>query len=132
MNETIIQNWNSVVGADDTVIHAGDVGFGLAGLNCVRRLNGRKILIRGNHDYRHKRHILEQVGFEFVYDDAHLFRFPEFGGVQFLVSHYPLDVPDRIPCFCGHVHNRWERRGKWVNVGVDVHNFTPMLVKFVG
>lgn len=132
MDEVMIRNWNAEVRPEDTVIHAGDVGFGLAGLSCVQRLNGRKILIRGNHDYRHKLRILKQVGFEFVYDDAHVFRFPEFGNVEFLVSHYPIDVPDRIPCLCGHVHDRWKKSGKWLNVGVDVHNFTPMRADFVG
>ena len=53
MNETIIKNWNSVVGKDDKVIHLGDVAHKIhpKDLNDImNRLNGSKYLILGNHD----------------------------------------------------------------------------------
>ena len=54
MNEYIIQKWNSVVKKDDTVYHLGDVGFGSLQevKSLVERLNGTKILIKGNHDLK--------------------------------------------------------------------------------
>lgn len=54
MNEYIVNKWNSVVTKDDIVYHLGDVGFGSTDelKELVGRLNGTKILIRGNHDYK--------------------------------------------------------------------------------
>ena len=52
MNETIINNWNSIIKEDDTIYHLGD--FCLSNDDEIKsifnRLNGNKILIRGNHD----------------------------------------------------------------------------------
>jgi calcineurin-like phosphoesterase family protein len=51
MDETMIANWNSVVKENDHVYHLGDVGMGSDNLgNTLRRLNGKKRLIVGNHD----------------------------------------------------------------------------------
>lgn len=50
MDETIIERWNKKVGKRDTVYHLGDVVIPRASLKLFSRLNGRKILIRGNHD----------------------------------------------------------------------------------
>jgi len=48
-DEAIVKAWNSVVtGKRDLVFHMGDVAFG--SIDILERLNGRKILIRGNHD----------------------------------------------------------------------------------
>jgi len=53
MNETILKNWNSVVGKKDIVYHLGD--FILCNNDKLTReyldaLNGRIILIKGDHD----------------------------------------------------------------------------------
>lgn len=55
MNEGIIRNWNEVVGPGDRVYILGDVAMGgrskapeLAKI--LRRLNGKKYLVPGNHD----------------------------------------------------------------------------------
>ena len=50
MDETIVTNWNNTVGNHDTVYHLGDVVMPRPSLKVLTRLNGRKILIRGNHD----------------------------------------------------------------------------------
>jgi calcineurin-like phosphoesterase family protein len=50
MDETMVANWNAVVGPRDTVYHLGDVVIPRASLKILDRLNGRKILVRGNHD----------------------------------------------------------------------------------
>jgi calcineurin-like phosphoesterase family protein len=50
MDEALIDNWNSVVRPNDKVYHLGDVAIPRRGLRCLERLNGTKILIRGNHD----------------------------------------------------------------------------------
>lgn len=52
MNEALIANYNSVVKPEDDVYHLGDFGFADQSLlaNVVKRLNGNKRLILGNHD----------------------------------------------------------------------------------
>ena len=50
MDETMVERWNSVVKAKDTVYHLGDVAIPRGGLANLVKCNGRKILIRGNHD----------------------------------------------------------------------------------
>lgn len=50
MDEALIENWNKVVKPGDKVYHLGDVAIPRSGLKCLSRLNGSKILIRGNHD----------------------------------------------------------------------------------
>lgn len=69
MNEYIINKWNSVVVKDDIVYHFGDVGFGSTEelKKLVSRLNGTKILIRGNHDYKRGLNAWKKVGFSEVY-----------------------------------------------------------------
>jgi len=50
MNEALIERWNAVVGPGDKVYHLGDVAIPRHGLKCLEKLNGTKVLIRGNHD----------------------------------------------------------------------------------
>ena len=87
MDETMVDNWNRVVRPQDTVYHLGDVVIARRNLETVKRLNGRKILIRGNHDiFRDKDYY--EAGFEQIH------------GVrvfvdQFILSHIPLH-PDCV------------------------------------
>jgi calcineurin-like phosphoesterase family protein len=50
MNDTLVINWNRVVKINDMVIFLGDLGFKDNGNIWVSKLNGNKLLIRGNHD----------------------------------------------------------------------------------
>lgn len=52
MNDWLVDNWNSVVGPDDTVWVLGDVAMGKLdnSLPVSGQLNGYKILVAGNHD----------------------------------------------------------------------------------
>ena len=50
MNEGMIQRWNNRVGPEDTVYHLGDVVINRRALKTLARLNGDKVLIKGNHD----------------------------------------------------------------------------------
>ena len=57
-DEMLIEKWNSVVGTEDTVLHLGDFAFkGIEEYS--KRLNGNKILLRGNHDLKSSRHYIE-------------------------------------------------------------------------
>lgn len=50
MNEALVDNWNSIVRPKDTIYHLGDVVINRSVLPILSRLNGKKILIKGNHD----------------------------------------------------------------------------------
>lgn len=50
MDEVLISRWNERVGPTDKVYHLGDVVINRRSLNILYRLNGDKVLIRGNHD----------------------------------------------------------------------------------
>ena len=56
--ERIEKNWNSVVGEDDCVVIPGDISWAMSIEEALpdfefisRRLRGRKIISKGNHDY---------------------------------------------------------------------------------
>ena len=87
MDETMVERWNAVVRPQDTVYHLGDVVINRKSLHHVKRLNGKKRLVRGNHDI-FKDDDYREVGFESLY------------GVrvfvdQFILSHIPLH-PDCV------------------------------------
>jgi calcineurin-like phosphoesterase family protein len=50
MNEAMIERWNDTVRPNDKVYHLGDVVINRKSLGIMSRLNGDKVLIRGNHD----------------------------------------------------------------------------------
>jgi calcineurin-like phosphoesterase family protein len=50
MDEEMIRRWNERVRPNDKVYHLGDVVINRKALSTLSRLNGDKVLIRGNHD----------------------------------------------------------------------------------
>jgi len=50
MDEFMIKAWNDRVRPNDKVYHLGDVVINRKALSTLSRLNGDKVLIRGNHD----------------------------------------------------------------------------------
>ena len=50
MDEAMVEAWNDRVRPNDKVYHLGDVVINRKALNIMSRLNGDKVLIRGNHD----------------------------------------------------------------------------------
>lgn len=50
MDEELVKRWNEVVRPNDKVYHLGDVVINRKSLPIMKRLNGDKILIMGNHD----------------------------------------------------------------------------------
>jgi calcineurin-like phosphoesterase family protein len=50
MDEEMIRRWNDRVRPNDKVYHLGDVVINRKALKTMARLNGDKVLIRGNHD----------------------------------------------------------------------------------
>lgn len=54
MNAKIIDNFNSKIDDEDTLFIVGDIGFGKPSviMECLKALNGKKIIVWGNHDFR--------------------------------------------------------------------------------
>lgn len=50
MDEEMVKRWNETVGPKDKVYHLGDVVINRKSLAIMERLNGDKVLIKGNHD----------------------------------------------------------------------------------
>ena len=50
MDEEMVKRWNETVKPSDKVYHLGDVVINRKALPTLARLNGDKVLIRGNHD----------------------------------------------------------------------------------
>jgi calcineurin-like phosphoesterase family protein len=50
MDEAMVKAWNERVKPTDKVYHLGDVVINRKALKIMHRLNGDKVLIRGNHD----------------------------------------------------------------------------------
>ncbi len=125
MNRTMIERWNARVRPSDTVYHLGDFAFGPAD-NIgffLSYLNGKKILIVGNHDRSVPR--MRKFAFEAVADHWHI----DMNDLQLLLTHKPVRESMEHPPFTfnlhGHVHGTYARRGKHINVGVDVRGFEP-------
>ena len=50
MDEEMVRRWNETVRPNDKVYHLGDVVINRKALKTLSRLNGDKVLIKGNHD----------------------------------------------------------------------------------
>ena len=50
MDEEMVKRWNETVRPNDKCYHLGDVVINRKALKTLARLNGDKVLIRGNHD----------------------------------------------------------------------------------
>lgn len=50
MDEEMVKRWNETVRPNDKVYHLGDVVINRRALKTLHRLNGDKVLIKGNHD----------------------------------------------------------------------------------
>jgi len=126
MDETIIERWNTVVGAGDEVYHLGDFSFRQRPddlQHIFRRLNGQIHLIHGNHDHKALR---KYKGFASVEQLKHV----KIGDTPTALCHYPMRSWNKS-ChgswhLYGHVHGLSEPWGLSFDVGVDVWDFTPV------
>lgn len=120
-------NHNAIVKPDDEVIMVGDACYDPVWLPFVSQFNGRKTLIKGNHD----RKIPDGdfgIYFEKIVPEAHGIEM-EYDGIPLWVTHYPSSArADRFN-IVGHVHAVWKVQLNMLNVGVDVHCFRPMPIE---
>lgn len=143
-DKALIQNWNNIVGQDDTVFHLGDFAYGNSQFvsNIIKQLNGNIILIKGNHDLRNMNSTLYNMFSDAVYQarilidkqTVYLNHFPflcfEHGDINLYKDNYSIQL-------FGHVHSGSLTSSEdasrlnillptQYDVGVDNNNFTPI------
>ena len=138
MNRVLIENWNGIVGEDDLVFHLGDFSVGGAAewTSLLDNLNGRIILILGNHDMNNV-----SQGFMHRFLDVKTQMLISIGKQRIYLNHYPFlcygGVYRNTWQLFGHVHTSPYRTGQdssrldhlfptQYDVGVDNNNFTPV------
>lgn len=128
MDAYLIDRHNSMVEKTDTVYMIGD--FCLQGREntfkyqkLIKSLNGRKILILGNHDLLDPFKYVD-MGFESVHTSLRY----EKKSVEFYMIHDPAvaGVMRNKLFVHGHVHKLFTRTENSLNVGVDVQDYTPV------
>lgn len=126
MIDTLVNNHNSVVAPEDTVFIVGDVCYNKAPeyLPHIARFNGKKILIRGNHDRVFSDKTLSPYFVE-IYTEGHQ-HFELINGINCSVTHYPSRGVPFAFNLVGHIHSAWKYQLNMLNVGVDVHHFFPV------
>lgn len=127
MNAGMIEIWNKHVKADDVVAHLGDfvIAYGRYMEPRVRdileKINGKIILVGGNHDNRDTKRIFREFGHEVV--DYKRLDLPDKRTI--IMSHYPMLVWDKCHhgsvMLHGHSHGSLVgAKGKILDVGWDV------------
>lgn len=101
MNQTLVDRWNSVVSDEDVVYVLGDMfwcGAEMA-IQVLDKLNGAKILVKGNHD--------RVSGPEMASRFASIVDYLEIkdGDRDVVLCHYP------IPCFKNHFYGWYHLYG---------------------
>jgi len=142
MNNALIDNWNSCVKDDDDIYILGDLAFEEDGTvinNLVERLNGKKYLIKGNHDEFIDNKDFVTTNFVWIKDYYVL----NYAKRKIVLFHYPIFewecyYSDGIHLY-GHVHNCWNNKDEQarlkllgkraINVGVDVNNYHPISIE---
>lgn len=135
-DEHIIKNWNSVVNPNDTVWILGDMVINKKNLHRFRELNGRKLLVMGNHDNFNKEWfdtvLMDVVDRPFGCVEK------RFGGIRTVFTHIPVH-----PCqlerrfdfnLHGHLHSstvsKMDGSGeddlRFLNLSMEHWNLTPV------
>lgn len=126
MDEVLVQHWNELVKPGDKIYHLGDVAIARKAIKILERCNGKKILIKGNHDI-------------FPLKD-YLPYFHDIRGSHkidnFIMSHIPLHPDSLTNRWCegnvhGHMHNNVVMLGndedhRYFNASVERINFKPI------
>jgi calcineurin-like phosphoesterase family protein len=126
MVDTLVNNHNKLVAPEDEVIMAGDVCYQKTPewLPNVSRFNGRKILIRGNHDRGITDEQFEPYFTRIIPDGCGLVK--EICGIPCYITHYPSEGRADAFNLVGHIHSAWKYQLNMLNIGVDVHQYKPV------
>jgi calcineurin-like phosphoesterase family protein len=140
MNEAIVENWNSVVQAGDTVYNLGDMAMNdiSSAIPYLNMLNGTQYWLLGNHDTDNKvERILKSCWKISVPSHTYAHIIKE-GGMSIYMSHYPtLTANFDEKHFSRHVlslHGHTHQTTNWLDltnpflyhVGLDSHDMKPV------
>lgn len=147
MNETIVKNWNSVVGPEDDVYVLGDLMLNNneEGIRLIKQLKGNIHIILGNHDTEERARLYQTCWNIKSIQYALMF---SYCGYHFYLSHYPsftAHIDDRPPKkerlnLFGHTHQKTNffcfveteiENVFMYHVGLDSHNMTPVPIETV-
>ncbi len=125
MDAAIAANWNAVVQPDEDVWHLGDFAFRSAASPEIflRRLNGRKHLVWGNHDS-------EQSRASKLWASSQPYAEVKADGVRLVLLHYGMRVwpgsgRGALHLY-GHSHGRLPGDRQCCDAGVDCWGFRPV------
>lgn len=108
MDEFMVKAWNETVRPNDKVYHLGDVVINKKSLQIMDRLNGDKVLIRGNHD------IFKDEDYRKYFRELRAYHVMN----GLILSHIPLH-PDNLGRFGtnihGHLHSNRVRKARGVD-----------------
>ncbi len=128
MNRTLIELWNARVRPGDTVWHLGDFALGAkpSQVSAIfQQLNGRKLLVKGNHDHEAT---LELPWASPVRDIVEV----AVDGARLVLCHYPMRAwrgafGGALQLY-GHVHDLLPPSSQSCDVGVDSWAYAPVSV----
>jgi calcineurin-like phosphoesterase family protein len=102
MNEAMVKEWNALIGTADLVYILGDVAFLPApkATEYMRRLNGTKILVEGNHDKK----LLKDFQFRAEFGEVHPYLDINYNGTKVVMFHYPISEFDQQHRGAVHLH----------------------------
>lgn len=106
MNEDMVKQWNELVQPEDLVYMLGDVAFMSASeaSATMARLNGRKILIKGNHDSK----TVKDKTFRSCFEEIHDYLVINYDKHRVVMFHYPIcewyQMHRGSIHFYGHLH----------------------------
>ena len=128
MNESIISNWNNKVGKQDVIYMLGDMFWGHNTYEYwLRRLNGQKHLILGNHDNKQTFKKMQQLG---LVHSISQHKGIEIDGQYIWMSHYAHRTWNKSHygsyMLYGHSHNTLSDYGLSTDVGIDKWNYSPV------
>ena len=138
MDEAMVKNWNEKVKKDDTVYIVGDFVWKASDLEkYASELNGKKILIQGNHDNwvaggQFNKYFAKISKYQEIYVDGRLIT----------LCHYPMlewknslkAGTDKVGYLIyGHIHNCVKPQYEYLfsmpnafNAGVEINNYAPV------
>lgn len=136
MEQTLIQNYNALVGKNDMVYLVGDICLGSPGATkrILEKLNGRKHLIYGNHDKVIRRKPELQEYFEWCKEQTEIVVFDKEtkSNQRIFLNHYAMKTWPRKHNgswqLYGHSHGNIpdDPDALQIDVGVDCHDYRPI------
>lgn len=124
MNEYIIERHNSVIGVSDKWYCLGDLSFSIKELDILlSRMNGKKRLILGNHDYGRKRDFeVYFKHFEKILESRRM--------GPLLFTHRPVyigEAESKVKANVhGHIHEKSLPDSRYLNISVERIDYTPI------